>query len=78
MTIELGKEYIDPITGFTGVAVCRTTYLYGCDRIGLQAKVTKEGKVPPFEYFDELQLQKKEPNKRIGGPQPNPPPLQHP
>ncbi len=37
--IELGKQYTDSITGFTGIATARTVYLNGCVRVALQGKV---------------------------------------
>lgn len=54
--IKLGSKVKDKITGFTGVAVQRIDYLYGCTRYGVEAKVGKDGKAP-FEYFDEQRLQ---------------------
>jgi len=66
--VELGTEVKDPITGYEGIAVCRTVYLYGCARIGVQSKVMENGKVPILQYFDELQLKAKEPDREKGGP----------
>lgn len=55
--IELGDEVKDEITGFAGVAVARTQWLTGCDRITVRPrKVTKEGKIIDYETFDEAQL----------------------
>ncbi len=71
MKIELGKGYRDPITGFSGIAVYRSEYLYGCARVALQASIGDDGKVPPWESFDELQLEKGPSNTNIGGPRPD-------
>lgn len=56
--IELGDEVRDLVTGFKGIAVGRTTWLYGCDRISVQPKgVNKEGKTYDNQGFDEPQLE---------------------
>ncbi len=70
--IKLGERYKDPLTGCEGVAVCRTAYLYGCARVGLQG-VCVDGKIPDPQYIDELQLVKAPPDKTKGGPRPDPP-----
>lgn len=54
--IELGQEVRDTITGLKGVAVLRISYLYGCERIGVQPKEVKEGKPAEIVYIDEPQL----------------------
>jgi len=52
--LELGMEVEDRITGYKGIAVARTHYLQGCDRLLVQAKgVDDEGKVFPPQDFDE-------------------------
>lgn len=52
--IQLGDEVEDTITGFKGVAIGRTTWLTGCDRIMVQPKgVTKDGKTYEPQSFDE-------------------------
>ncbi len=61
--ITLGDKVKDPITGFKGVAVGRTTYLYGCVRISVQGPVDKDGNVPDWLTFDEPQLEGIEPRK---------------
>lgn len=53
MTIKLGQEVKDRVTGFRGIAVGRTTYLQGCNRILVQPKVDKEGKMLEGSAFDE-------------------------
>lgn len=55
--IELGDEVKDTISGFAGIAVGRTTWLFGCDRITIHPKgVTKEYKTFDTQSFDEPQL----------------------
>lgn len=56
--IELGKVARDKMTGFEGVVMAKTEYLYGCTRWGLlNTKLSKEG-APQQDYiwFDEPQL----------------------
>jgi hypothetical protein len=79
MKIKLGNTYRDRVTGFTGVATCYTKYLTGCDRVGLQPPIDKDGKIPDSIYFDStlLELIKKKvikpekiaPEYDPGGPQ---------
>lgn len=75
--VELGDLVKDIVTGFKGVAVGRTTWLHGCDRISVQPQgVNKEGKTYDVQSFDEPQLeivkkakQKDKPeNHSTGGP----------
>ena len=57
MQIKLGQKVRDPITGLRGTAVCRTTWLYGCVRIGIQPQEVKDGKPADLFYVDEPQLE---------------------
>lgn len=73
--IELGDEVRDSITGFQGVAIAKTHWISGCDRINVQPKIGKDGKLPDSMSFDEPMLvpvkrKKKEAdvNRKIGGP----------
>lgn len=56
--IKLGQKVKDRITGYTGIAVGRTHYLQGCDRVLVQPAVTKEEpeKIPDGTSFDEPDL----------------------
>jgi hypothetical protein len=55
--IELGDRVKDPITGFSGIAVARTTWLHGCDRIVIQPEtLDKDGKTKDNQSFDEPQI----------------------
>ena len=55
--IELGDTVKDSISGFVGIAVGKTTWLYGCDRITIHPQgLTKEGKLFDTQSFDEPQL----------------------
>ena len=73
--VNLGDEVKDSVTGLKGIAVCRMTWLHGCDRIIIQPTgVDKAGK--PFENYtaDEPQLivlkkkKQKEGDHKTGGP----------
>lgn len=57
MTINLGDEVKDTVTGFKGIATGRSTYLTGCNHICLQPKVGKDGKFPESRWFDEPMLE---------------------
>lgn len=76
--LELGDEAKDPVSGFKGIVVGITTYLNGCDRVMIQGKAQRDGKIPD-NHFDEPQLTvvkrkkikpalPKAQRKRTGGP----------
>ena len=54
--IELNDVVEDRITGFTGVVIGRTEWLYGCVRFGVQSEELKDGKPLEHQWFDEQQL----------------------
>ena len=74
--VELGDLVKDNISGFTGIAAARHTFLQGCNRITIQPLVGKDKKLPESSAFDEPQLTvlkpKKAPRKegKRGGPMP--------
>lgn len=47
----LGKQAKDKVTGFEGIIVGHTKYLFGCDCYGI-APQAKEGKVNDTAWFD--------------------------
>lgn len=75
---ELGQTVKDIVTGFKGVIIGRTQYLTTCNTYGISPRdLTKEGKRPEWEWFDEprLKLEKDETlslvepeKKKTGGP----------
>jgi hypothetical protein len=78
MAIKLGSIVRDSITGFTGLAVCRSEWLYGCARVGIQATELKDGKPVEVQHFDEQSVEVVKPGKpkiskdssaESGGPQ---------
>ena len=54
--LDLGDKVKDRITGFTGIAVGKTDWIYGCTRIGVQPEMDKEGKLQEVQWFDTLSL----------------------
>lgn len=55
--IELGDEVRHKYSGFKGIAVCRSTYLSGCDRITIMPKTGKDGKLGDNCSFDEPEIE---------------------
>jgi len=53
VTVNMGDEVRDVVTGFQGIAVSITRSLHGCRRIGVQPPVDKDGKVPDGYSMDE-------------------------
>ena len=53
---KLGDRVKDKVTGFKGVVVAAHNYLNGCTRLTVQPKLSKDGKMPQTECFDEPQL----------------------
>jgi hypothetical protein len=78
MKIQLGDRVKDSITGLTGIAVAKTQWLHGCERITIQPEKLNEGKVPDTATFDEPQVvvvkAQQSPKGRTdtGGPRPEP------
>lgn len=57
MTIKLGDRVRDKVTGFEGIAIGRSTWLYGCERIGIEPTTLDDGGLPiePV-FFDEQRI----------------------
>ena len=73
--IKLGAKVKDPTTGFEGIAVARTEWVYGCLRWGVQSEQLKDGIPVEEQWFDDRQLvvvteSKAEPLPITGGPRP--------
>ena len=54
--VNLGDRVKDMVSGFSGIAVVRLSYLEGCDRIAVQAPVVKNEVPQDWQYFDEPSL----------------------
>jgi len=56
--IALGDRVKCIVTGLKGIAICKTEYLNGCVRFGVQPEGTnKDGKTYDAEWVDEQQLE---------------------
>ncbi len=53
---QLGDTVKDSISGFEGVVIGITEWIYGCRRCGVQPKILHDGKPIPAEWFDSPQL----------------------
>ena len=54
--IRLGSKVRDKVTGMEGIAIGETRWLSGCLRYMVQAPMTKDGKRPELDGFDEHML----------------------
>ena len=77
--IELGTRVKDSLTGFGGVAIGPTTYLYGCIQVWVQPAELKDGKPLDPIWIDEQRLMNAGAQVlgQPGGPQDTPPPRPH-
>ena len=66
--LTLGDKVRDLVTGFEGIIIAKTEWLYGCTRVGLQGPLNKEGLVSEAQWFDELQLLESPKDEKKGGP----------
>lgn len=57
MLVELGDEVRHKYSGVKGTAVCRSSYLSGCDRITIQPKAKKDGSLGDSYSFDEPEIE---------------------
>lgn len=82
-TIRLGYKVRDRLTGFEGVVIARTEWIYGCVRITVQSEELNNDEMPSEPYvLDEPQLEEleptdlavqgiNEPEKKRAGPRPD-------
>ena len=73
--IELGMMVREEITGFSGMVVGRSEWLWGCVTIGVLSGELKDGKPVPEQWFDEGRIveieeaeQREPPEEITGGP----------
>ena len=57
MKVEMGREYKDKITGFSGICTGRAEYISGCSQSLITPKV-KRGESTKAEWFDEQRLER--------------------
>jgi len=55
--VQLGTKVRDNITGFEGIAVSRTEYLFGCVRVCVEPQALHDGKPIDSQFFDEQRLE---------------------
>lgn len=55
--VPLGSKVRDLITGLEGVAIGRSTWLYGCVRIGVEPLALKDGKPAESVWLDEQRME---------------------
>ncbi len=55
--IELGWKVRDMYSGFTGIAVGRTQWIYGCVRYSVEPGLAKDGTFRESVWIDEQRLQ---------------------
>lgn len=65
--VRLGDRVKDDISGFEGIAVARSEYLYGCVRVCVEPMALHEGRLIESQWFDEQRLTKTSLAK-AGGP----------
>ncbi len=53
----LGDQARDQVTGFKGIIVARSTYLFGCVQVCLSPKIGEDGTYREAHWFDEPRLQ---------------------
>lgn len=56
--IVLGLTYRDRVSGFVGVAFCRTDYMNGTIQIGVNPGVDDKGKLQDREFFDYQRMER--------------------
>jgi hypothetical protein len=54
--MNVGDRVKDKITGFKGIVVAKTEWLYGCTRLTVQPETLEKGATLKNETFDEPQL----------------------
>ena len=68
MAVKLGQKVRDRVTGFSGVVMGRTEYLYGCVSCGILSEQLKDGKPMEWSWIDEQRLDDNS-EAKAGGPQ---------
>ncbi len=71
--VIVGAVVKDTVTGFTGVVMCKSEWLNGCNRLALQATKLKDGRPTDLVHIDVAQCQlvsqpKTKHQPQLGGP----------
>ncbi len=56
MAIKLGDRVKDRTSGFSGIVLAISKYLYGCTTIGVKSEELKDGTPIEMQWFDEQSL----------------------
>lgn len=54
--VKLGTKVKDALTGFEGIAIGRSEYLYGCHQVLIKPQELKDGKPIEGEWVDEQRV----------------------
>jgi hypothetical protein len=55
--VELGDRAKDVISGFEGIVIGHSRFLYGCDTVGLKPQGLHDGKPISAQWFDINQVE---------------------
>ena len=82
-TVNLGDKVKDTVSGYEGIVIGKSDFLFGCTRIAVQAVGLHEEKPIESQWFDEPQVELVTPGvvatdsrpkaERTGGPMPSTP-----
>ena len=72
---DLGAEVEDLITGYKGIVIARTQWIYNCNTYGVRSTELKDGAPMEDKFFDEpalkeIKKQVVKPKTDTGGPTP--------
>mgnify|MGYP001612348269 CR=1 FL=1 len=70
---DLGTKVKERITGYTGIIIARSQWIYNCNTYGVKSSELKDGKPMEAVFFDEPSLDLVEPpsvtpKRNTGGP----------
>ena len=65
-TIKMGQRVTEKVSGYAGIVVAKTEWIYGCVRFAVQAEGLHEGNPREAQWFDEGELASEPKSK--GGP----------
>lgn len=70
---NLGDKVKDNITGYTGVVICQSCWINGCNTYGVRSQELKDGLPQEAQFMDEPQLEVVEEkilpeHRKTGGP----------
>ena len=70
---NLGDEVKERITGYSGIVMARTQWLYNCNVYGIKSRELKDGKPLELQHFDEPSIElvatsTATPKRDTGGP----------